>query len=131
MKALQRLGETRRCKVASTATGAPIGPAGRAAFAQAGQARGDHAGVVEHQGVAGAQEIGQLAHHVVGERLARADDQQARGVARLGRAQGDTVFGKVEIEVRKAHGRASSARWAHDVKRQAILVPSLEIDRQP
>ena len=42
-----------------------IAPAGRAPLAQARKARRDHAGVVEHQGVAGTQEIGQLADDMV------------------------------------------------------------------
>jgi hypothetical protein len=36
---------------------------------------------------------------VVGQRLARAHDQQTRGVARLGGPQGDAILGEVEVEI--------------------------------
>ncbi|MNO00412.1 hypothetical protein D3C81_2202950 [compost metagenome] len=68
------------------------------AVAHARQAGGDDPRVVEHQGVAGLQEVRQVADDPVVQR-AVLDHQQARGIARLGGAQRDAVIVQVEVEI--------------------------------
>jgi hypothetical protein len=65
---------------------------------------GNHPGVVEHQGVAGPQQIRQVADDPIVEGLARADHEQPRRVARARGPQRDPVVGQVEIEEVDAHG---------------------------
>jgi len=69
------------------------------------QAGVDHAGVVGHQQIAGAQERRQLVEAMVGVAARRAvAHQQARGVARLGRLLGDQRRRQLVIQLRDAHG---------------------------
>ncbi len=70
------------------------------------QLRRDYTGVVEHQHIAGAQNIGQVVHVTIGERLAVLRHEETRCVARACRAQGDEVGGKVEVEQVYAHDSA-------------------------
>ncbi|MNT08075.1 hypothetical protein D3C72_1428040 [compost metagenome] len=67
-------------------------------LSHARQARRDDARIIEHQGVAGLQEVRQVADDPVVQR-AVPDHQQARGIARLGGAQRDAVIGQVEVEI--------------------------------
>jgi hypothetical protein len=64
------------------------------------QPRRDHAGVVEDERVAPAQEVGKLADNPIREAgwRARLDHEQARRVARLDWAQRDPVFGQLEVK---------------------------------
>ena len=70
------------------------------------QAGGDHAGVVEHQGVAGAQQLRQVAKPPALHRAIGLDHEQSRCVPRGGRSQGDPLFREVEVEVGEAHASA-------------------------
>ena len=76
---------------------------GSGAVAHARQPGRDHAGVVEHQGVARLQEIRQVADDPV-LKICAFHDQQARRVARVGGAQGDARLGQVEVEIGCPHG---------------------------
>lgn len=76
-----------------------------AAAAHALQLCGDNSGVVEHQHVARLQQRGQIAHGEIFKRFAGADFQQPCGVARLGRAQRNALFRKIEIEKIDTHQR--------------------------
>ena len=63
-------------------------------------ARLDHARVVEHQQVAGLQQIGQLVEDAVGGRVGIvAAVEQARGTALGGRMLGNQLLGKLEVEI--------------------------------
>ena len=74
-------------------------------MARAFQLRRDHAGIVEHQHIARAQQAGQIAHVMILERLIRpAHHQHPRGITRGRRAQGDALCREVEIEEVYAHG---------------------------
>ena len=75
--------------------------AGRAA-AHALQSCRDHLGVVEDQQVAAAQQAWQIAHVAVVQAVGR-DIQEPRRIARRGRALGDQVVGKIEVEEIDAH----------------------------
>ncbi len=75
---------------------------GADALADAAHAGGNDAGVVEDQGIAGTQEVRQVAHHAVLQR-AVPDDQEAGAVTRIGGTQGNAVLGQVEIEVGGFH----------------------------
>ena len=65
----------------------------------------DDLGVVEHQHVAGPQQLRQLEHLTVGD-LAALDQQQPRAVARPRRPQRDPLRRKLEIEQVDAHRAA-------------------------
>src|SRR5262249_49229955 len=67
------------------------------------EARRDDLGVVQHDPIAGPQEIRQLAHDAVLERPLRPHDEQPRGVARICWAQRDTLARQLEIEQVGAH----------------------------
>ena len=67
------------------------------------QPGGDHAGVVHHQEIAGAQQGRQVADPVILQGLARAHQQQARRIPRAGGPQGDAVGGQIEVEALDAH----------------------------
>ena len=84
-------------------------------LAHAGQPGRDHPGVVEHQGIAGAQEVGQVADDVVTQRPVP-HHQQARGIARLGRTQGDAVIGQVKVEIGGLHVAGQRPRGQGVVK---------------
>ncbi len=79
------------------------------ALAQAEQARRDHPGVVEHQGVAGGEQVRQLGDDAVIKAAVGTDDEQARGIPRTRRAERDAVLGKVEVEIGKAQVRGHPA----------------------
>ena len=64
----------------------------------------DHAGVVEHERVAGPEQHRQIAHDPALRRAIGAHHEQAGSVARAGRPQRDPVGGKLEIEQVDAHG---------------------------
>ena len=72
-----------------------------AAHADAVEPRGDHLGVVDHQRVAGAQEIGQVGDAGVRQRAVRADDEHPRAVARRRRRERDALGRKLEVEERR------------------------------
>ena len=74
---------------------------------------GNHAGVVEHQHVARAQQARQVAHGQVSEGPLPWHVQQARGIARARRAQGDPFGRKLEIEAIDAHWRGIS--WPEEL----------------
>ena len=69
---------------------------------------GDDARVVEHQHVAGAQQVGEVGDAAVAQPLAL-DDQHARRVARARGAEGDAVGGQVEVEQVDLHGWTGAA----------------------
>jgi hypothetical protein len=81
---------------------------GLAAHALALERRRDHPRVVEHEGVAGAQQLGQVADGaVLGLGLgAGPHHEQARRVARAHGMQRDPVFRQLEVEQVGAHGRS-------------------------
>jgi len=66
------------------------------------QTGGNDPRIVEHQGVARLQEVRQIANDPVFQRAAF-HHQQPCGIARIGRAQRNTVFGQVEIEIGGLH----------------------------
>ncbi len=66
--------------------------------------RRDHPGVVEHQQIARAQQLGQIPHAAVLE-CPLADDQQAGGIARPRRMLRDQLLRQVEVEQIDAHAR--------------------------
>src|SRR5436190_4306768 len=68
--------------------------------------RWDDLGIVEHQHVAGLKQLRQLARRAVGN-LRTVNDQQPGRIAGARGPQRDALGGKIEIEVRKAHGRRS------------------------
>ncbi len=70
--------------------------------APAAQPRRDHPCVVEHHQVARPQQVGQVADAVVAK--LRADGQQPRRIARLGRPVGDPLARQLEVEVGGLHG---------------------------
>lgn len=74
----------------------------------AGEARGDHPRVVEDEGVAGAQQGGQIAHAAIRQGVAGAHHEQAARVARARRPQGDRRLRQLEIEQVHTHPRAIS-----------------------
>ena len=76
-----------------------------AADAAAVQACRNDLGIVDDDGVAGAQQLRQIAHGAVlkARRRARTDDQKPRGVARRSRPQSDAIFRQDEIEQVGAH----------------------------
>ena len=78
---------------------------GAAADASASQSCGDHFAVIDHEGVAGTQEVGQTAHATVGQfrRGARAHNQEPRGIARHHGPQGDPFRRQLEVEQVGAH----------------------------
>ncbi len=63
----------------------------------------DHAGVVDHHDVAGAEHPRQVAHPGIAEAVAR-DDEHARGIARPCGGLGDQRLGQVEVEIGGAEG---------------------------
>ena len=68
------------------------------------QRGGDDARVVEHQRIALAQQLRQVAHAAVRERrLARRHHEHARRVARARRVQRDPLLRQLEIEQVRAH----------------------------
>src|SRR6185369_8498696 len=79
----------------------------------------DHAGVVEYQHVARAQEAGQVAHAAILERPLAAHHQHARRVARAGRPQGDAFGRKIEVEQVYAHGARLAAERPACKRRRA------------
>ncbi len=82
----------------------------RRAFAQphAFQLGGNDTGVVEDKRIAGPQERRQVKDAMVLHAVfIRIDDEQARAVARVRRAQGDILLGQIEIEQVYTHERGS------------------------
>ena len=73
-------------------------------FAVTVEAGGEHAGVVEHQAIAGMEEGREVAEGVVlpGARLA-VDHQHARGGAVRERFLCDQFFGEMVVEIGKQH----------------------------
>ncbi len=86
------------------------GDHGPVPLAHAVQPRRDHLGVVEHQGVARTQEIGQIADSAVLKHPVRPDHQHPRRIPRFGGTQGDAVVRQIEIKVRDAHLSPYSGR---------------------
>ena len=73
------------------------------------QARGEHAGVVEHQAIAGPEEAWEVAEDaVLPSPLAAVDDEHTRGGAVLERLLCDAILGQVIIEFRELHGPRQS-----------------------
>ena len=112
-KARQRLSSTRLCRLKA------IARAALAAQTLAVQRGADHARVVEHQRVAGAQQVGQVADDAVVEPVPsprkrgegrRPHHQQPRGIARDGGLQRDALVGQVEVEEVGAHDRGLTQR---------------------
>ena len=68
------------------------------------QPRRDHPGLVDHQDIAASQQGREAPHRVIRQHASGPHLKQARGVARLRRPEGDTVFRKLEVEVRELHG---------------------------
>ena len=64
---------------------------------------GNHAGIVEHQHIASAQQPRQVAHRQVLKRARSSHQQQPRRIARTRRAQGYPFWRKLEIEQVNAH----------------------------
>jgi hypothetical protein len=65
------------------------------------EARGDDAGVVHHQHVAGLEQGGQVEDAAILQPIA-AHHQQPRGIARPGGRLGDQALGQVVVEIRRA-----------------------------
>ena len=63
----------------------------------------DHPGVVEHQHIALAEHLRQIADLAILERRAAIDHQQPRGIARTQRPQGYAFWWEIEIEQIDAH----------------------------
>ena len=84
-------------------------------LAHSRQPRGDHPRVVEHQGVAGPQEVWQVADDMVLQR-AVPHDQQACGIPRLGGAERDVAVGQVEVEIGGLHQAGQWPRGTGGVK---------------
>ena len=80
--------------------GAPTFPPGRL---PAPEPRGKHARVVEDQGVAAAEQAGQLAEPEMLERPAGRQVHESARISGLGRALGDQFLGKDEVEFCEAH----------------------------
>jgi hypothetical protein len=72
---------------------------------------GDHAGVVEHQAIAGPQLAGQVGDAQIAC-LGAVEDEQARRIARRGGAQRDPVVRKLEVEKVYVHGYVSAGAGA-------------------
>ena len=68
----------------------------------AGETRGDHAGVVEHEHVARAQQVGQVADVALGQALG-GGDEEAGAVARRRGAKRDPLIRQREVELAKTH----------------------------
>ena len=79
----------------------PAGDRSYGDFWRAGQAGGDHAGVVVDQQIAGVQQAGQIADMAVHQRLAHV--QQARGIARPRRFIGDQLGRQLEVKISGSH----------------------------
>ena len=76
-------------------------PVGAAAF----ELGGDHAGIVEHQHIAGVEKARQIAHApVFKRRVGPAHHQHPRRIARAHRAQRNAFIRQVEIEKVHFHG---------------------------
>jgi len=98
--------------------GAPTGPVeplgqrrldlrfGVAADAPAGQPRRNHAGVVDHQRIAGIEQIRQIANAPILQRATRPHHQEPRRVSRHGRPQRYALGRQLEVEQIGAHGFA-------------------------
>ncbi len=89
---------------------------GLAAHPDAGEPRRDHPRVVEDEGVAGTQQVREVANMAVGRRLAWHDDQKPGRIARLGGTQGDELLGQIEVEQIDAHQDVKGA-WASRLSR--------------
>ena len=63
-----------------------------ASHADAIEAGGNDLGIVDDEHIAGAQDVGNVAHAPVEQGTLRVHDKQARGIARLRRAQRDPVL---------------------------------------
>ena len=74
------------------------GLAGAAPDAPAAQPRRDHLAVVDHERVAGAQQIGQVAHGAIRHRRAGTHHEQPRGVPRRDWTQRNPLGRQLEIE---------------------------------
>ncbi len=75
-----------------------------AAPAHAFERRGDDARVVEHQRIALAQQLGQVAHAAILEGdVTRRHHEHPRGIARADGVQRDALLGQLEIEKVDAH----------------------------
>ena len=64
----------------------------------------DHARVVHHQEIVGAQQGGQIGKFAVVQRAGRLDVQQPAAAAHRGRKLGNQVGRKVEVEIGNTHG---------------------------
>ena len=76
-----------------------------AAHSEALQPRGDDSGLVQHHGVAGAEQRRQLMEVAILEAALRAYDQEPGPISRRDGAQGDPGSRKLEIEIGKLHSR--------------------------
>ena len=92
------------------------------------ETRGDHPGVVEHEHVAWGEQLGQVAHDAVFESrpepLARMNDEEPRGVARLGRAQRDALVRQLEVEIVDAHHPPRGRRRLVPPHARAVKAPT-------
>ena len=68
------------------------------------QSRRDHLGVVDHEQVTVAEQVGQVAHVAMLGRRAPPVDQQTRRVPRLDRVLGDALVGQLVVDVGESHG---------------------------
>ncbi len=84
-------------------------PTALAANADTGEFGGDHLGVVDHQHIAGSQDIEEIAHLTVSQPTAGLHDQHFGRVARLGRMKRDALLRQVEIELINTHLRLNRA----------------------
>ncbi len=74
--------------------------------------RRDHAGIVQHQPVPRPQQVDQIAHMQVADRVALGEEEPRRRARPRG-PRGDQPFGQVEIEIAELHaGLVTSAAWA-------------------
>jgi hypothetical protein len=67
------------------------------------QARGDYPCVVDHELVAGPQQVRKIAHDTILERRAGPQHEQARRIARPRGAQCDPFGRQIEVEEVSAH----------------------------
>src|SRR4029077_18289949 len=74
-----------------------------APHASAMQPGGENLGVVDDEHIAGAQQIGKLAHTPVLARAGFADHKKPRRIAWVSGPQRNQLFGQVEIECVDAH----------------------------
>ena len=87
------------CRLNETcAPGLPV------AMARSAQLRRQDPRVVDHEDVAGLEQIDEIGDMLVLERPVMRHDQHARAVPRLGRMERDAVVGQLEVEGVNFHG---------------------------